>query len=208
MSLMNNNRREFLKVGSAALAATAVSWNASSYAAILGANDRVRVGVVGAGDRMKASLIPAFLEHSKELNFQFVAISDLWNRRREEGVAYIQKKGGGTVEAVRNNDELYARKDVDAVLIATADFQHAQHGIEAVNAGRDAYVEKPTADIMSDAREFLAAVHKSGRIVQIGTQRRSTPAYQKAAEYIKSGAFGDIVMVEMSWNVNQPGRWP
>jgi len=207
MSLMNNNRREFLKVGSAALAATAVSWNASSYAAILGANDRVRVGVVGAGDRMKASLIPAFLEHSKELNFQFVAISDLWNRRREEGVAYIQKKGGGTVEAVRNNDELYARKDVDAVLIATADFQHAQHGIEAVNAGRDAYVEKPTADIMSDAREFLAAVHKSGRIVQIGTQRRSTPAYQKAAEYIKSGAFGDIVMVEMSWNVNQPGRW-
>jgi predicted dehydrogenase len=207
MSLMNNNRREFLKVGSAALAATAVSWNASSYAAILGANDRVRVGVVGAGDRMKASLIPAFLEHSKELNFQFVAVSDLWNRRREEGVAYIQKKGGGTVEAVRNNDELYARKDVDAVLIATADFQHAQHGIEAVNAGRDAYVEKPTADIMSDAREFLAAVHKSGRIVQIGTQRRSTPAYQKAAEYIKSGAFGDIVMVEMSWNVNQPGRW-
>jgi predicted dehydrogenase len=60
---------------------------------------------------------------------------------------------------------------------------------------------------MEDARLFRAAVHKTGKIVQIGTQRRSTPAYQKAAEYIQSGKFGDIVMVEMSWNVNQPGRW-
>ena len=207
MTLKNSNRRDFLKASSAAVAATAVSWNARSYAAILGANDRVNVGVVGCGDRMKQSLIPAFLQYSKELNFQFVAVSDLWSRRREEGAAYIQKRSGNTIDAVRNNDELYARKDVDAVLIATADFQHAQHGIEAVNAGRDAYVEKPTADIMDDARNFLAAVKKSGKIVQVGTQRRSTPAYMKAAEYIQSGKFGDIVMVEMTWNVNQPGRW-
>ena len=207
MAIEGNNRREFLRTGGAALAATTVSWSASSYASIVGANDRVRVGVVGCGDRMKSSLIPAFQEHCKELNFELVAVSDLWNRRREEGVAYIQKLSGNTVAAVRNNDELYARKDVDAVLIATADFQHAQHGVEAVNAGRDAYVEKPTAHTMTDARQFLAAVKKTGKIVQIGTQRRSTPSYQKAAEYIQSGKFGDIVMVEMTWNVNQPGRW-
>ncbi len=207
MALIENNRREFMKVGSAALAATAVSWNASSYAQILGANDRVKVGVVGCGDRMKGALIPAFLQNAKDMNFQFVAVSDLWNRRREEGIAYIQKLSGSAVDAVRNNDELYARKDVDAVLVATADFQHALHGVEAVNAGRDAYVEKPTAHTMGDARKFRAAVHKTGKIVQVGTQRRSTPSYQKAAEYIKSGAFGDIVMVEMTWNVNQPGRW-
>ena len=207
MAIDGNNRREFLRMSGAALAATTVSWSASSYASIVGANDRVRVGVVGCGDRMKSSLIPAFQEHCKELNFELVAVSDLWNRRREEGVAYIQKRGGNTVAAVRNNDELYARKDVDAVLIATADFQHALHGVEAVNAGRDAYVEKPTAHTMADARQFLAAVKKTGKIVQIGTQRRSTPSYQKAAEYIQSGKFGDIVMVEMTWNVNQPGRW-
>jgi predicted dehydrogenase len=207
MVLEKNDRREFLKVGGAALAATAVSWNASSYAAILGANDRVRVGVVGCGDRMKGALIPAFLQNAKDMNFEFVAVSDIWNRRREEGAAHIQKLTGTPIAAVRNNDELYARKDVDAVLIATADFQHAQHGIEAVNAGRDAYVEKPTAHTMADARAFLAAVKKTGKIVQVGTQRRSTPSYMKAAEYIKSGAFGDIVMVEMTWNVNQPGRW-
>jgi predicted dehydrogenase len=201
------NRRDFLKTGTAAIAATALSRNPSSYAAILGANDRVRVGVVGCGDRMKSALIPAFLQHSKEMNFEFVAVSDIWSRRREEGAAYIQKLSGSPVDAVRNNDELYARKDVDAVLVATADFQHALHGVEAVNAGRDAYVEKPTAHTMDDARKFLAAVKRTGKIVQVGTQRRSTPSYQKAAEYSKSGQFGDIVMVEMTWNVNQPGRW-
>ena len=207
MALDDANRRDFLKMGSAALAATAVSWNATSYASIVGANDRVKVGVVGCGDRMKQALIPAFLQHSKELNFEFVAVSDIWDRRREEGAAYVQKLSGSAVTPVRNNDELYARKDVDAVLVATADFQHALHGVEAVNAGRDAYVEKPTAHTMEDARAFRAAVHKTGKIVQVGTQRRSTPSYQKAYEYIQSGKFGDIVMVEMTWNVNQPGRW-
>src|SRR6202453_1920756 len=207
MALQENNRREFLKISGAALATTAVSWNATSYASIVGANDRVKVGVIGCGDRMKGALIPAFSQHAKEMNFEFVAVSDIWNRRREAGAASVQKVSGHTVVPVRNNDELYARKDVDAVLIATADFQHARHGAEAVNAGRDAYVEKPTAHTMEDARLFRDAVHKTGKIVQVGTQRRSTPSYIKAAEYIKSGQFGDIVMVEMTWNVNQPGRW-
>jgi predicted dehydrogenase len=207
MDLKASNRRDFLKAGSAALAATTVSWNAKSYAAVVGANDRVRVGIIGCGDRMKGGDLPAFHQHAKEMNFQIVAVSDIWNRQREMGTAFIEKLCGTRPDQVRNNDELYARKDVDAVIIATADFQHAYHGIEAVEAGRDAYVEKPTAHTMPDARKFLAAVKKSDRIVQIGTQRRSTPSYMKAAEYIKSGKFGDIVMVEMTWNVNQPGRW-
>jgi predicted dehydrogenase len=208
MGLQDGNRREFLKAAGAATAGLAVTgWTASSYAKVVGANDRVRTAVVGCGDRMKGALIPAFSQHAKEMNFEFVAVSDIWNRRRDEGAAYIEKVSGFKVEPVRNNDELYARKDVDAVLIATADFQHARHGAEAVNAGRDAYVEKPTAHTMEDARLFRAAVHKTGKIVQVGTQRRSTPSSQQAAEYIQSGKFGDIVMVEMTWNVNQPGRW-
>ncbi len=207
MTAESADRREFLKTGSVALAATAVGWTAKSYAAIPGANDRVRTGVVGCGDRMLGGDIPAFVAHQKEMNFELVAVSDIWSVAREKGAAKIEKMSGCKVDTVRNNDELYARKDVDAVIIATADFQHARHGIEAVNAGRDAYVEKPTAHFMDDARDFRAAVHKSGKIVQVGTQRRSTPSYMKAAEYIQSGKFGDIVMVEMSWNVNQPGRW-
>jgi predicted dehydrogenase len=79
--------------------------------------------------------------------------------------------------------------------------------VEAVRAGRDAYVEKPMANTMADARALRAAVKETGRIVQIGTQRRSAANYQRAYEYLKSGRFGDIVAVEMTWNVNQPGRW-
>ena len=202
------SRREFVKLGGAAMAvAAAPAMSARAYGRIVGANDRVSVGIVGCGDRMKGGLIPAFMANYKETNFEIVAVSDIWNRRREEGSAYIAKLSGSPVDPVVNNEALYARKDIDAVMVATADFQHAQHGVQAVNAGRDAYVEKPTAHTMKDARAFLAAVEKTGKIVQVGTQRRSTPSYQKAYEYINSGKFGDIVMVEMTWNVNQPGRW-
>ncbi len=203
-----NNRREFLRSAAMVAGGAAASgWTAKSYASIPGANDRVRTAVIGCGDRMKQALIPAFMNSCGETNFELVAVSDIWNKRRDEGAAMLSQKSGSKVDAVRNNDELYARKDVDAVLIATADFQHARHGIEAVNAGRDAYVEKPTAHRMEDARDFRDAVHKTGKIVQVGTQRRSTPSYMKAYDYIQSGQFGDIVMVEMTWNVNQPGRW-
>jgi predicted dehydrogenase len=96
---------------------------------------------------------------------------------------------------------------VDAVIVSTADFQHALHCIEAVEAGCDAYVEKPFANTMEDARAALKVVEKSGKIVQIGTQRRSAHNYIQANNFIRSGRFGDIVAVEMTWNVNQPGRW-
>ena len=205
MSSPENTRRDFIKLSTAALASTA--FTASSYAKIVGANDRVRTGVIGFGDRMKGGDIPAFMASAQECNFELVAVSDIWNRRREEGSAYLGKLCNKKIDALRNNDELYARKDIDAVIIATADFQHAQHGIEAVKAGRDAYVEKPTAHTMPDARAFLKAVNEGKQVIAVGTQRRSTPSYIAASEYIKSGKFGDIVMVEMSWNVNQPGRW-
>ncbi|HKN25603.1 MAG TPA: Gfo/Idh/MocA family oxidoreductase [Candidatus Acidoferrum sp.] len=200
------SRRAFLKSSAGAIAGSAVL-PASSYARILGANDRVRVGIVGFSDRFRSSLLPAFLQHSQTLNFEIVAVSDIWTMRRETGKAHIDKLTGASIVAVRNNDELYARKDVDAVIVSTADFQHAQHGVDAVQAGRDAYVEKPMAHNMEDARAIRKAVHDSGKIVQIGTQRRSSPVYKAAYDYIQSGKFGEIVSVLMSWNVNQPGRW-
>lgn len=204
--MQNSSRRNFLKTGAAALAAVPLA-RASSYSRIFGANDRVRVGVVGFSDRFRSALLPSFLQHAKDLNFEFAAVSDIWNQRREEGRAHLEKLTGGHIDAVRNNDELYARKDVDAVIVATADFQHALHGVEAVRAGRDAYVEKPMAHTMEDARAIRGAVRETGRIVQIGTQRRSSPVYQQAYDFVRSGKFGEIVSVLMTWNVNQPGRW-
>jgi predicted dehydrogenase len=207
MSDNNNSRRDFMKTATLGAAGIIVGSSASSYAKILGANDRVRVGIVGYSDRCRQALIPAFLMHAKELNFDFVAVSDIWSRRRDEGADSLSKLAGHEIAKARNNEELYDRKDVDAVIVATADFQHALHGVEAVRAGRDAYVEKPMANTMEDARAILTAVEETKKIVQIGSQRRSGSNYIQANEFVKSGKFGDIVMVDMTWNVNQPGRW-
>ena len=207
---MSPSRRDFIKqtaITSSGLYVGANAFSAGSYKRILGANDRVRVGVVGFSDRHRSSHVPCFMNHYKELNFDIVAVSDIWNKRREEGVALWKEKMQHDIVGCRNNEELYDKKLVDAVFIGTADFQHALHTIEAVKAGCDAYVEKPFAETMEDARAALKAVKASDRIIQIGSQRRSGANYHAADEFIKSGKFGPITMVELTWNVNQPGRW-
>lgn len=203
-------RRDFIKKTSFATAGVylgSLALSAESYARIIGANDRVNVGVIGFSDRFKYSLLPAFQNHSSELNFNIVALSDIWKIRREEGQAHLLKTLGHDVKAYRNNEELYNSKTADAVIISTADFQHALHAIEAVNAGCNAYVEKPFAETMADNRAALKAITHSKQIIQIGSQRRSGPNYHAAADFIRSGKFGDITSVELTWHVNQPGRW-
>ncbi len=192
--------------GAAAYAGT-LGMSAASYRNILGANDRIRVGVVGFSDRHKDAHIPSFLSAYKEFNFDIIAVSDIWKKKREDGRAYLKEKFNHDITACVNNEELYNIKEVDAVMISTADFQHAWHTIEAVKAGRDTYTEKPLAESMEDNRAVLKAVKESGKIVQIGSQRRSGANYKAAYDFIQSGKFGPIVMVELTWNVNQPGRW-
>lgn len=207
---MPSSRRKFIKqtvITSAGMYIGANAFSAKSYNNIIGANDQVRVGVVGFSDRFKTSLLPSFLNHYKELNFDVIAVSDIWKLRREQGQNYLKEQIGHDVKGCINNDELYNMKDLDAVIISTADFQHALHAIEAVKAGKDAYVEKPFAETMEDNRAALKAIKATNRIVQIGSQRRSGKNYTAAAEYIQSGKFGQITMVELTWNVNQPGRW-
>src|SRR6201996_7406989 len=207
---MTTTRRDFIRKSSMAGMATymgSLGLSASSYRRIPGANDRVRVGVVGFSDRHRNDHIPAFLASNKEMNFDIIAVSDIWKKKREDGKAFLAQKFGHDIQACMNNDELYAIKEVDAVMISTADFQHALHTVEAVKAGRDTYTEKPLAETMDDARAVLKAVKDSGKIVQIGSQRRSGANYWAAADYIQSGKFGPIVMVELTWNVNQPGGW-
>ncbi|WP_149244426.1 Gfo/Idh/MocA family protein [Dyadobacter sp. 32] len=205
-------RRDFIKsaaLASAGVAVSANSFSAASYKRIIGANDLVRVGIIGFSDRFRSSLAPSFGDHAKKLNFEFMGVSDIWNRRRAEAAEYMKGKSYASNQFVqaRNNEELLGRKDVDAVIISTADFQHALHCAEAVKSGRDVYVEKPFAESLADAKAVMKAVDASKQIVQVGSQRRSAPNYHAAHDYIKSGKFGDITTVEMTWNVNQPGRW-
>ena len=203
-------RREFLKTAGFAAAGIMIGGqglSAQSYRRIKGANDRVNVAVVGYSDRFKSSLLPAFKANAEAQNFDIVGVSDLWRLRREEAQSTLETNFGHKIKTFVNNEALYRDKDIDAVIISTADFQHALHAAEAAENGKDAYVEKPFAETMADARVAKAAIEKAGTIVQIGSQRRSAPNYHAANDYLRSGKFGDIVMVEMTWNVNQPGRW-
>jgi predicted dehydrogenase len=205
-----SSRRDFIKTASKATAGVylgSLGFSAKSYRRIIGANERIGIGVVGFSDRFKQSLFPSFVNHYRELNFDIVAVSDIWRVRREEGRDFLKLNLAHDVTSCINNDELYRIKDVDAVIISTADFQHALHTIEAVKAGKDAYTEKPFAETMDDNIAAWKAVKASRRIVQIGSQRRSGANYKAAADFIQSGKFGPITMVELTWNVNQPGRW-
>ncbi len=204
------NRREILRTGSLGglgLLASQTFQSARAQARVAGANDRIRIGIVGFSDRLNSALLPAYKAVADEFNCEIVGVSDLWSRRREEAKAYFTKNFGQEITTYRNNEEMYEKAKLDAVIISTADFQHATHSIEAIAAGCDVYCEKPFAETMEDARAALKAVKASDRILQVGSQRRSGQTYQAAHDYLKSGKFGPIVAAEMTWNVNQPGRW-
>ena len=202
-------RRDFTKIaGAVALAGPSLN--------VLGANDRVRVACVGYSDRFRSSLLPCFLQHKQELNFEMVAVADLWKKRLYENAKpELEAKLGHAVATYTSDIELYEKaKDVDAVIISTADFQHAQHAMHAVNAGKDAYCEKPLAEDMYSVNLLKDAVDAKrnagfapGSVLQIGSQRRSGAAYHAAKEFLDSGKFGDISYVDLRWNVNQPRRW-
>ena len=211
---MDITRREFCRTSAGLVGIIAAGAAPSLYAA--GANERVRVACVGFSDRFRQTLLPCFQHHNKELNFDMVAVADLWKKRLyEDAKPNLEKWLGHSVAAYRSDVELYEKaKDVDAVIISTADFQHAQHATHAVNAGKDAYCEKPLAEDMYSANMLLDAVDakrkagfRPGAVVQIGSQRRSGKKYAAAKDFIRSGKFGDISYVHLTWNVNQPRRW-
>lgn len=202
-------RRSFIKksaLGITGLAIGGRGMSARSYKNIIGSNDRVRVGVLGFSNRFKGSLGKAFLKYAEEMNFELYTVCDIWNRRRDEGQAWYKAQTGDAIRTARNTDELWSQKP-DAVIISTADFQHALQTAEAVRAGCDVYCEKPFAETMDDGNFALRAAQETNKVIQIGSQRRSGTNYHAANDYIKSGKFGKIIAVEMTWNVNQPGRW-
>ena len=107
-----SSRRSFLRVAGAGVM---LHSTAASYARILGANDRVRVGVIGFSERFRDALLPSFQQHAAAMNFEFAGLSDIWKLRREDGVAHLKKVTGKDVTGARNNAELLGRQDIDVV---------------------------------------------------------------------------------------------
>jgi predicted dehydrogenase len=198
-------RRSFLnQASSLALGAGAFSLTASSYNRVLGANDRISLGHIGIGRRGKE--LDWIVAQLKNKNVEMTAVCDLWKNNREAAAAQATKDYGKAPRSFQYMEELLALKDVDAVLVSTADFQHATHLKMVVDAGKDCYCEKPMANDLAEAKAARDAVVKSGRIAQIGTQHRSEPYQIAVRDFLKTGALGDISKVEIVWNYHGP-RW-
>ena len=190
---MPDSRRSFLKTvaAGAAGAATLGSLPASSYARILGANERVSVGVIGLGGMARGHL--RNLLEMKEIA-QVTALCDVYGPHLDEAAQMAP-------EATRFADfrRLLEQADVDAVVIGTPDHWHALPTIMACQAGKDVYVEKPTSRVVEEGRAMVEAAEKHNRIVQVGTQQRSAQLYQDVVEIVRSGRLGPISFVR-TWN--------
>ena len=196
MSTSPLDRREFLITG-AGLAATAIA----SPHSILGANDRVGIGLVGCGGRGAYLLNEAIAAAPGRIHV--VGLCDVWSQAREKMAATVAEKlPGQTPRLVSRHEELLKLPGLDGVIIASPDFAHPTALVDAVLAGKDAFVEKPLSARLEDAAAALDAVEKADRVVQVGTQRRSSARFRAAAEYVKSGALGPICKVETAWNRN------
>ena len=198
-------RRDFL--GKAALgAAGAVSaLSARSYARVIGANDRIRIGFLGCGDRGSGHRNMVQMSQ-KEKNLGVVAVCDLWKLNREKAAADCKIKFGGDVRQFKYSEDLLALPELDAVMIATGDHQHAKILAEVVGAGKHCYCEKPMAIDVEEAKLARDAVLKSGRVVQMGSQWVSDPFQKKIREIVRSGKLGQITKIEQVWNDNNH-RW-
>ena len=197
------DRRTFLKGAGGVLMATGME--AHSYARILGANDRIRLGQLGCGDRSEGHVHMAQLA-AKEIPVETVAVCDLWSVAREGRAAQVKKAFNLEPQKYKYSEEMLARKDIDGVMIATGDFQHAKLCIDVVRAGKDCYVEKPFANVLSEAKEARDVVKASKQVVQMGTQHRSQPYPLAVRDMIRSGKIGNVVQIEQEWNVNEE-RW-
>src|SRR6266849_9595004 len=199
------NRRSFLgQAGAVAIGAGALGGTALSYGRILGANDRISLGQVGVGRR--GTELGEIVARLKAKNVEMTAVCDLWKVNREAAVGRAASAYGRAPRAFQYMQDLLALKDVDAVLVSTADFQHATHLKLVAEAGKDCYCEKPMANDLAEAKAAREAVLSKPLIVQVGTQHRSEPYQNAAHDFIKTGALGDVSKVETVWNYHGP-RW-
>lgn len=174
-------RRTILKGAGAALTTALFTGR------VKGANDRIAVGFIGLGAMGSSNL-----GHVMKLsNAQPVAVCDVYQPTLEKAVASASK-GGHTVKAIKDFRELLADKSIDAVCISTPDHWHAYMTVAACKAGKDVYVEKPSAVYVEEGQKMVQAARKYNRVVQAGTMQRSGGYFKKAAEIVKSGVLGEV----------------
>ncbi|HZR19955.1 MAG TPA: Gfo/Idh/MocA family oxidoreductase [Verrucomicrobiae bacterium] len=208
-------RRDFIKkaaTAAAAIAATSViktpvyGQNQAPSANVTGANNRIAVGIIGIGFGIGQNHLVGIHDKSNENNTVIAAASDVFNKRRK----FAQEKAELKEADVHNEyRKVLDRKDIDAVLIATHDPWHAQISMDALEAGKHVYCEKPMTRYLDEAFKVYDTVKKTGKVYQVGSQGCSAAGWHKCAELIKSGKLGTLVWgqgyycrnsIEGEWN--------
>ncbi len=203
--MIDISRRQLLKAaGSTALCAAVgthpLAMLAQARSRRISANDHIQLGLIGAGiqgqgDTRWALQVPGV---------KLVAVADCYDGR----LAHAKEVWGQDILTTRDYREILTRRDIDAVIVATPDHWHKQAAVDAMNAGKDVYCEKPMIHLYSDGPEIIETARATKRIIQIGSQRVSSMIYAKAREIFASGAIGQLNMVTARWDRNSAqGAW-
>ena len=201
------NRRGFLRAAGAATTASllgprlhALSTMAGETGRPIAANDSIQIALIGAGGQGQGDTKTAL----KVPGVKLVAVADCYDGR----LIHSKELWGDDLFTTRDYREKLARSDVDAVIIGTPDHWHKQASVDAMNAGKDVYCEKPMIHLYSDGPEMIGAARSTGRILQVGSQRVSSVIYAKAKELLAAGAIGKLNMVTARWDRNSSmGAW-
>lgn len=204
------NRRKFLTRSCRALGVGAVLFTGTksgrANAARVGPSDQVRIAVIGTGG-MGGRHVEALAENP---NCHITALCDVAKQRFNTSLDKVNEMTGRRPEGFQDFRYVLDHKDVDGIFIATPDHWHPLLAIMGCQAGKDVYVEKPAAPTVAEGRAMVEAGRRYGRVVQLGTQQRSMPVFQKAIDVVKSGKLGTItsascwVGVNDAWSVGTP----
>ena len=198
----HNSRRSFLKKATAATSAAIITSKTRTEAKPIditpepepikqvSPNDRIRIGLIGAGGQGTGDTAAALRVPGVEL----VAVADIYDGRHTAA----KERFGNHLFTTRDHRELLARKDIDAVIVATPDHWHAPIAMEAMKAGKDVYCEKPMVQQLWEGADVIKTYKETGRIMQVGSQYSTGIIYQKAKELLASGAIGKLNLVESS----------
>ncbi len=188
--MQNKTRRDFIKQAAWGTAAVL----AYPPSRVLGANDRVRVGMIGVGARGEELL----KQVQKIPNVELVAIADIYSRRRDEAKHMVSR-----LQTFDDHRRLLEMNDLDAVIVASPLHIHARHFLDTLDAGKDIYSEKTMTWSIPEAERCLAAAKKSDRVVQIGLQHESSGALADARKWIKAS---DCTAQNVNWKAFLNGR--
>src|SRR5579862_3354266 len=203
------NRRDFIKTASAVGATLGAASRAlgarpgkASTGRVIGANDRINVGVVGVGGR-GAYLARVFSGIGERTNgCKIAAVCDVYEKRKK---ANAEKHG---CDGYLDYRELLNRQDIDAVLVATPDHWHAKIALEAMDRGKDVYLEKPMCHTIEEAKQLAATVKETRRVLQVGSQTTSADQWHKAKKAIADGMIGQMLESQGSYHRNSvEGEW-